>query len=97
MEFWTAWALNVRVGQDRAMDKIGLDKYSTVILLQQKGEDGQGPMGRRPPKPGFGMGRPPQMGPGKGSPKDPRMGRPVPENFKLIYSSSNLNAYQKMN
>jgi hypothetical protein len=89
MEFWTAWALNVRVGQDRAMEKIGLDQYSNVILLQQKGEDGQGPMGRRPlKKPGFGMGRPPQMGPG--------MGRPVPENFKLIYSSSNLNAYQKL-
>lgn len=93
MEFWTAWALNVKVGQDRAMDKIRLDKYSNVILLQQKGEDGQASMGRRPvKKPGFGLGRPPQMGPGMG----PRMGRPVPENFKLIYSSSNLNAYQKM-
>jgi len=35
----------------------------------------------------------PPMGPGMGS----QMGRPVPENFKLIYSSSNLNVYQKLN
>jgi len=87
LEFWTAWALNVRVGQDRAMDKIGLDKYRNVIFMEQKIEDGQGPFGRRPlRKPGIGRSGPPPM--------DPRMVRPVPENFKLIYSSSYLNAYQ---
>ena len=48
MEFWTAWALNVKVGQDRAMDKIGLDKYINVILLQQKNEEKQGPPGGKP-------------------------------------------------
>ncbi|MBK8879995.1 MAG: hypothetical protein IPN74_16075 [Haliscomenobacter sp.] len=85
LEFWTAWALNVNVVQDRAMDKIGLEKYSIVIFLQQKNEDKQGPFGRRPlHKPEIGM---------SGSPP---MGRPVPGNFKLIYSSSYLNAYQKM-
>jgi hypothetical protein len=94
MEFWTAWALNVKVGQDRAMDKIGLDKYINVILLQQKNEEKQGPPGGKPlHKTGKGMAGHPPMGPGMG----PRMGRPVPENFKLIYSSSNLNAYQKLN
>jgi hypothetical protein len=94
MEFWTAWALNVKVGQDRAMDKIGLDKYSNVILLQQKNEERQGSLGGKPlHKSGKGMPGHPPMGPGMGPP----MGRPVPENFKLIYSSSNLNAYQKIN
>jgi hypothetical protein len=90
LEFWTAWALNVRVGQDRAMEKIGLDKYRNIIFLEQKNEDGQGPFVRRPlRKPGNGRSEPPPM--------ELRMGRPVPENFKLIYSSSNLNAYQKLN
>lgn len=93
LEFWTSWALNVRVGQDRAMDKIGLDRYSHVILLQQKNEEKQGPLGGKPlHETGKGMAGHPPMGPGR----VPRMGRPVPENFKLIYSSSNLNAYQKM-
>jgi hypothetical protein len=86
LEFWTAWALNVKVVQDRAMDKIGLDKYRNIIFLEQKNEDGQGPFGIRPlRKPRIGMSGPPPMG------------RPVPENFKLIYSSSYLNAYQKLN
>jgi hypothetical protein len=94
LEFWTAWALNVRVGQDRAMDKIGLDKYKNVILLQQKNEERQGTFGGKLlHKSGKGMAGHPPIGPGMG----PRMGRPVPENFKLIYSSSNLNAYQKVN
>ena len=86
LEFWTAWALNVKVGQDRVMDKIGLDKYRNVIFLQQKNEDDQGPFGRRPlRKPGIGMNGPPPVG------------RPAPENFKLIYSSSYFNAYKKLN
>lgn len=94
LEFWTAWALNVRVGQDRATDKIGLDKYSNVIFLQQKSEERQGPLGRRPlQKPGIGRGGQRPMGPGKG----PEMGRPVPENLKLVYSSSYFNVYQKNN
>jgi hypothetical protein len=90
LEFWTAWALNVTVVQDRAMDKIGLDNYRNVIFLEQKNEDEQGPFGRRPlKKPGNGMSGHPPMGPG--------MGRSVPKNFKLIYSSSYFNAYQKLN
>jgi hypothetical protein len=32
LEFWSAWALNVSVGQDRSMDKIGLDKYRNIIF-----------------------------------------------------------------
>jgi len=85
LEFWIAWALNVSVVQDRAMDKIELDKFRNVIFLQQKNQDKQGPFSRRPlHKPGIGMSGPPPMG------------RPVPENFKLIYSSACLNAYQKM-
>jgi hypothetical protein len=86
LEFWTAWALNVRVVQDRAMDKIELHKYRNVIFLQQKNEDGQGPFGRRPLR---------QSGEGMSGP--PPIGHPVPENFKLIYSSSYVNAYQKLN
>jgi len=94
LEFWTAWALNVKVVQDRAMEKIELDKYSNVIFLQQKNEDRQGRFGKGLlQKPGIRKGGHPPMEPGMGSP----MGRPVPENFKLIYSSSNLNAYQKLN
>jgi hypothetical protein len=76
------------------MDKIGLDQYSNVILLQQKNEARQGVRGGKPlHKTGKGMTGHPPMGSGIGPP----MGRPVPENFKLIYSSSNLNAYQKIN
>lgn len=90
LEFWTAWALNVKVVQDRAMDKIGLDKYRNVIFLQQKNENRQEPFGRiLLRKPGIGISGPPPMGPG--------MDRSVPENFKLIYSSSCFNAYQKLN
>ena len=103
MEFWSAWALNVKVGQDRAMDKIGLDKYKMVIFLHQNNEDRNGPMGGKPSHmPGLGLGGHSPSGtpmgsrtghPMSGSP----LGRPIPEGFKLIYSSSNLNAYQKMN
>lgn len=89
-EFWTAWVLNVNVVQDRAMDKIGLEKYSHVIFLEQKNKNGQEPFGRRlKHKPGIEKSGPESVG--------LHEGRPVPENFKLIYSSSSLNAYQKMN
>jgi hypothetical protein len=90
LEFWTAWALNVRVVQDRSMDKIGLEKYSNVIFLEQKNEVGQGPSGRKPlRKPEIGMSGLPPLG--------PETVRSVPQNFKLIYSSSYFNAYQKLN
>jgi hypothetical protein len=90
LEFWTAWTLNVRVGQDRAMDKIGLEKYRNVIFLQQKNEDGQGSFGSR-------LLRKPRIRMSGRPPLEPPMVRPVPENFKLIYSSSYFNAYQKLN
>jgi len=90
IEFWTAWSLNMKVGNDRSMDKLGLEKYKNIIFLQQKGEESQGPSGRRSLRnQGPGAGGPPPMG--------PPMGRPVPENFNLIYSSSYFNAYQKLN
>ncbi len=85
IEFWTAWTLNVKVGNDRSIDKLGLEKYKNIIFLQQKNEERQGPSGRSPlRKPGPGEGGPPPMGP------------PVPENFNLIYNSSYFNAYQKL-
>jgi hypothetical protein len=94
IEFWTAWTLNVKVGNDRSMDKLGLEKYKNIIFLQQKSEERQGPSGRIPLRnPGPGEGGPPPMGP----PMGPSMGRPVPENFNLIYSSSYFNAFQKLN
>jgi len=94
IEFWTAWTLNVKVGNDRSMEKLGLEKYKNIIFLQQKSEESQGPSGRRSlRKPGPGAGGPPPMG----SPMGPPKGRPVPENFDLIYSSSYFNAYQKLN
>lgn len=97
LEFWTAWALNVKVVQDRAMDKIGLDRYNNVLFLKQQNEVRQDPLGRRPvKKPGFGKGRPPQMEPGKGTFNDPPMSRPIPENFKLVYSSAYFKVYQKL-
>lgn len=90
IEFWTAWTLNVKVGNDRSMDKLGLEKYKNIIFLQQKSEHKQEPFGRRSlRKPGSGDGGPPPMG--------PSMDRPVPENFNLIYSSTYFNAYQKLN
>ena len=94
LEFWTAWNLNMKVANERTMDNLGLEKYKHIIFLQQKNEERQGPMGRRPMhKPENGDGGHPPMGPGIGM----RMGHPVPENFKLIYSSPYFNAYQKLN
>ena len=94
LEFWTAWALKIKVGNDKALDKIGLEKYRIVIFLQQKNEERQRSFGGRPlRKEGIGKKGHPAMGQGT----EPRMGQPVPENSKQIYSSSNLNAYLKCN
>jgi hypothetical protein len=94
IEFWTAWSLNMKVGNDRSMDKLGLEKYKNIIFLQQKGKERQGPSGRRSLRNQVpGAGGPPPMGPPMGPPR----GRPVPENFNLIYSSAYFNAYQKLN
>jgi len=38
IEFWTAWALNVKVGNDRGIDKINLDNYKNILFLQPKQE-----------------------------------------------------------
>jgi hypothetical protein len=90
IEFWTAWSLNMKVGNDRSMDKLGLEKYKNIIFLQQKSEDRQALSGRSPlRKPGPGAGGTPPVG--------SQMSRPVPEKFSLIYSSSYFNAYQKLN
>ena len=93
IEFWTAWNLNVKVGNDRSIENLGLEKYKNVIFLQEKNEDGQGPFGRRMHRPDGGEGGHPPRGQGMGSP----LGRPIPENSKLIYSSPYFNAYQKLN
>ena len=94
LEFWTAWNLNMKVGNDRSIDKLGLEKYKNIIYLQQKNEDRQGTMGVRPMhKPGNGDGGHPPMRPGMDSPFE----RPIPGNSKLIYSSPYFNAYQKLN
>ncbi|MEI7896757.1 MAG: hypothetical protein WCJ26_06945 [bacterium] len=94
VEFWTAWTLNVKVGNDRSMDKLGLEKYKNIIFLQNKSGERQGPPGRRSlRKPGPGEdGHPPMR-----RPTGPPRGRPVPRNFNLIYRSSYFNAYQKLN
>ncbi len=90
IDFWTAWTLNVKVGNDRSMDKLGLEKYKNIIFLQQKNEERQGPPVRRSLRnPGHGEGGPPPM--------SMPLGHPVPEDFNLIYSSSYFNAYQKLN
>ncbi len=107
LEFWTAWALNVKVGQERAMNKINSDKYRNITILRQKNEVGRRGPGNRPgnrPMPGqrFKKGEHPPMGPSmepptgarSGQPNEPPMGPPLPENFKLVYSSPYFNAYQ---
>ena len=86
IEFWTAWNLNMKVGNDRSIDKLGLEKYKNIIYLQQKNEERQGQLGRRRiQKPTIGEGGHPPL-------------RPlIPENFKLVYSSPYFNAYQNLN
>jgi hypothetical protein len=86
LEFWTAWALNVKVGNDRAMDKIKLDNYKSVIFLLPKIEPDNRPHGKKP------FHKPPFTGNGP-----PPMGNFVPASFKLIYSSPYFNAYQILN
>jgi hypothetical protein len=48
IEFWTAWALNVKVGNDRGMEKIKLDNYRNVIFLQPKREFDKRPHEKKP-------------------------------------------------
>lgn len=94
IEFWTAWNLKVKVGNDRSIDKLELEKYKNIIFLQQKNEERQGPLGRSSMhKPGGGDGGHPPMRPGMDSP----FGRAIPGNSKLIYSSPYFNVYQKLN
>ena len=90
IEFWTAWNLNVKVGNDRSMDKLELDKYKNIIFLQYKNEERHGP-------PGNGSLRTPQFFTGKDSTDRPPRGAQVPQDFKLIYSSPYFNAYQNLN
>ncbi|MCX6327486.1 MAG: hypothetical protein NT144_12685 [Bacteroidia bacterium] len=98
LEFWTAWTLNVKVGNDRAMDKLVSDKFRNIIILQQKNEFRESPLGKRPlHKPIGSKGGFPPMGPPPGRSMGPPMGRPVPENFKLIYNSPFFIAYQNLN
>jgi len=87
LEFWTAFALNVKVANERAMDQLILDKYKNIIILQQKNGFGEMPIGKRP------IHRPP-VGGGNNQAMRPPMERPIPENFKLLYSSSCFNAFQ---
>jgi hypothetical protein len=35
LEWWTAWALKTKVGQDKAIDKVFFEKYKNVILINQ--------------------------------------------------------------
>jgi len=37
LEWWTAWALKIKVGQDKAIDESLFDDYQTVIFLNQIG------------------------------------------------------------
>ncbi len=94
LEFWTAWALNVKVGNDKSLDINDLGKYRNIILLQQKNESGQRPPVNKPfPGHRFSKDGKAPMGPPMGMP----MERPIPENFKPIYNSPYFNAYQKDN
>lgn len=35
LEWWTAWALHIKVGQDKAIDSAFFEKYKTVIFITQ--------------------------------------------------------------
>jgi hypothetical protein len=48
LEFWTSWALQVEVGNDRAMDKLNLDNYKNFLLLHPKKEFRKRPHDKRP-------------------------------------------------
>jgi len=106
LEFWTAWALKVKVGQERGIDKVDWDKFRIITILRQKNEVGKRGPGNRPmPEPRFNKGKHPSMGPLMEPPTGVPMGRqnelpmgpPLPENFKLVYSSTYFNAYQNAN
>ena len=87
IEFWTAWALNVKVGNDKSIDLNDLDKYKNIIILQQKNG-----FGERPPR-----NKPSSRQPFNNSEKalmGPPMERPIPENFKPIYSSPYFKAFR---
>jgi hypothetical protein len=91
LEFWTAWALNVKVGNDRSIDLNDLGKYKNIIILQQKKESGQRPPVNKPfPGHRFSKDGKAPMGPPMGQP----MERPIPKNFKPIFSSPYFSAFQ---
>ena len=98
LEFWTAWALNVKVANDRAMNQLAVEKYNNMIILQQKSEIGERPPGNRRPsqQPLAGVGRSPERPP-MGRQDGPPMGPHLPENFKLVYSSPYFKAYKNPN
>jgi hypothetical protein len=48
LEFWTSWALHVKVCNDRAMEKLNLDNYNNVLFLQPKKGFGKRPHKKRP-------------------------------------------------
>jgi len=87
LEFWTAWALNVKVGNERAMNQLDTSKYKNIIILQQKNELRERPP-KRPPFP-LPFHKPPIQKNGQ-----PPMELRIPENFTLIYSSQYFNAYR---
>ncbi|MEM0543907.1 hypothetical protein WFZ85_14940 [Flavobacterium sp. j3] len=35
LEWWTAWALHTKVGQDKAIDSVFFEKYKNVIFITQ--------------------------------------------------------------
>jgi hypothetical protein len=91
LEFWTAWALNVKVGNDKSIDLNDLGKYRNIIILQQKKESGLRPPVNKPfPAHRFSKDGKAPLGP----PMGPPMERPMPENFKPIFSSPYFSAFQ---
>ena len=106
LEFWTAWALNVKVGQERGMNKINSEKYRNITILRQKNVVGRRGPGTRPMSgqrlktgehPPVGPSMEPPTGVPSGQPNGSPMGPPLPENFKLVYCSPYFNAYQNAN
>jgi hypothetical protein len=68
-----------------------LGKYKNIIILQQKKESGQRPLGKMPfPGHRFSKDGKAPMGPPMGQP----MERPIPKNFKPIFSSPYFSAFQ---
>lgn len=48
LEFWTSWALQVEVANDRSMDELNLENYKNILFLQPKKEYGKRPHQKRP-------------------------------------------------